>query len=102
MGKHTHYWKEYTRAQVRGSLRLFAVLGAGVAAIASAGYFHEPLGVVFPWLMSALLLGLGAALFHFSRHVSKVVCPECGTVYQRSKWHGQCPNCGLKLMQADP
>ena len=101
MGKHTDYWKEYTKSQVRGSLRILGVLAIGLLAVALAGALHEQLGRSFPWVMSALGLALVLALFYASRNVYDVHCPECGTSYKRSKWHGQCPSCGLRLLQPD-
>ena len=102
MGKHTAYWHEYSRAQVRGTVRLFMAIAAWVLLVAMLAMSHEFVGRIFPWLMGAAFLGLVLTVFHIGRNAYRVVCPECGTHYTRSKWGGTCPACGLGLLQQDP
>ena len=102
MGKHTRYWQDYSRAQARGALRLFVTIAAWAAAVMVLTIAHEQLGRAFPWVIGAAFAGLVASILYLSRHAYRVVCPECNTVYQRFKWHGQCPHCGLKLLQEEP
>lgn len=102
MGKHTAYWNAYSRAQVRGTLRVLAAIVLWGLAIAGLALAQAYVGGAFPWLMGGALFGLAITLVLLSRHAYRVVCPECGATYQRSKWHGQCPQCGLGLLQPDP
>ncbi|KFN49796.1 hypothetical protein [Arenimonas composti] len=102
MGKHTAYWQAYTKAQVRGSLRIFAAIGAAIVLVIVLSLLHEILGAAFPWLLGAAFLGLAVVLVRMGRDAYAVRCPECGTGYRRHKWGGQCPTCGLRLLQDDP
>ncbi len=102
MGKHTAYWEQYTRAQVRGTLRLFAALLAWLVVIAVLALFHGAFGSSFPWLIGTALIGLAATVALMGIKSQRVVCPECGAAYTRAKLGGQCPSCGLRLLQHDP
>lgn len=102
MGKHTAYWQEYGKAQVRGTLRIFAAIAFWLFLAALLAFAHEAFGRIFPWLMGGAFLGLVVTLILLGKNAYKVVCPECGTAYARSKWDGACPSCGLKLLQQDP
>ena len=102
MGKHTEYWQRYSRDQVRGARRMFAAIVAWIIVITCLTLAQDALAGAFPWLMGAAFAGLAATLLVLARNVYNVTCPECGTSYTRSKWGGQCPRCGLKLLQPDP
>jgi hypothetical protein len=102
MGKHTAYWQAYTRSQVRGSLRIFAAIAGWLGVVVVLALANEALGAAFPWLLGACFLGLVATLVVLGKRAYRVDCPECGTRYERFKWGGQCPACGLRLMQDDP
>lgn len=102
MGKHTAYWNDYSRAQARGALRIAVACAVWIGVVALLALAHERLGGTFPWLMGAAFTGLATTIIVLARNVYKVTCPECCTRYTRSKWHGQCPACGLKLLQPDP
>ena len=102
MGKHTAYWQEYTKAQARGTLRLLGAIVAWVLAIALLAAWNDAFGKGFPWLMGAALVGFAATIAWLGVRAQKVVCPECASTYTRSKWGGQCPTCGPRILQPDP
>lgn len=102
MGKHSAYWREYQQAQVRGTLKIFAVILGWIAVAILAVLMQTALAGAFPYVMGGVLLGVAVSILYLSRNVYKVTCPECNTRYERSKWGGQCPSCGLKLLQPDP
>ena len=102
MGKHTAYWQQYQKAQVRGSLRILGAIAAWVLVVILAALAHEALGAFFPFAMGAIFIGLAASIVVLGRNAYAVKCPECGAGYKRSKWGGQCPSCGLRLLQQDP
>lgn len=102
MGKHTAYWRAYSRAQVRGTLRIFAAIAIWTVIAGVLASVHDALGGFFPWLMGGVFLGLAVTLVLLGKNAYRVVCPECGTPYTRSKWGGSCPSCGLKLLQNEP
>ncbi|MBA8883093.1 hypothetical protein [Dokdonella fugitiva] len=102
MGKHTAYWENYSRAQVRGALRMSGVILAWVFVLALLAAGHDAFGKAFPWLIGAGLVGLAATTAWLAMRAQKVVCPECATTYTRHKWGGCCPHCGLGLLQQDP
>lgn len=102
MGKHTAYWQEYQKAQVRGSLRIFAAIAIWILLVILIVLSEDLLRGFLPVLIGIAFLALIVSIVVLSKDVYKVSCPECGRVYKRSRWHGQCPGCGLKLLQSDP
>ncbi len=102
MGKHTAYWQHYLKTQVRATLRLLAAIVVWIAATILIALAHEPLGSAFLPLMGAAFAGLVLSLVILAKGAYRVTCPECGAGYRRHKWGGQCPSCGLKLLQEDP
>lgn len=102
IGKHTAYWEEYARSQIRGTLRLFGAILAWLLVVALLAVWHQALGKFFPWLLGTAFAGLVVTVTCLGLRAHKVVCPECAGTYTRSKWGGQCPSCGLKLLQHDP
>jgi hypothetical protein len=102
MGKHTAYWEEYARSQVRGTLRLFGAIFVWVLVVALLAVWHEAFGESFPWLLGIAFVGLVVAVTWLGTRAQKVACPECASTYTRTKWGGQCPACGLGLLQNDP
>lgn len=102
MAKHTAYWREYQRAQVRGSLRIFLTIAAWTALIVVLVLAQDVVAGAFPLILTALFVGLVVSILVQSRNVYQVICPECSTTYRRHKWGGQCPSCGLKLLQNEP
>ena len=102
MGKHSAYWQRYQQAQVRGALAIFVAIAVSVGLVVLAVLMQEALAGAFPYVLGGVVVGMVAAILYLSRNVYKVVCPECATRYERSKWGGQCPFCGLKLLQSDP
>ncbi len=101
MGKHTAYWEQYTRAQVRGSLRLLAVIFGWILLVILLALAQGVLGAFFPFLLGAAAIGLIVSVVLLAKDAYKVTCPECRSVYRRTKWGGQCPSCGLKLLQPE-
>ncbi len=63
---------------------------------------HETLGTAFPWMIGTAFLGFIITLIRLGANAQKVICPECESVYTRSKLGGQCSACGLRIMQHDP
>ena len=102
MGKHTAYWEQYARSQAIGALRILGALLGWMLVIALIAIWHERVGGLFPWLMGIAFIGLVLTLAWLGTKAQKVVCPECGTSYTRAKIGGQCPSCGLRLLQHDP
>ena len=102
MGKHTAYWQEYQKTQARGALRIFLTIVTWTLVIVALVLAEEALAGAFPLLLGCVFFGLIASILFQSRHVYAVVCPECSTKYKRNKWGGQCPSCGLKLLQHEP
>lgn len=102
MGKHSAYWQRYQRAQVCGALTLFAAIVAWIALVILAVWMKAALAGALPYVLAGALVGLVTSILLLSRNVYRVTCPECGTHYERSKWGGKCPACGLKLLQPDP
>ncbi len=102
MGKHSEYWKAYGRGQVRASLRLVLAIGAWIVAAAVAAASKAWLGGMLPWVLGTIFSGLIVTIVRMGKDAYKVLCPECATTYRRNKWGGECPGCGLKLLQADP
>lgn len=102
MGKHTEYWRQYQKAQVRGSLRIVVAIAAWILFIILVALVGESIGKVFPIAIAGAFVGLIVSVIVLSKDAYKVACPECGGSYKRSKWFGQCPSCGLKLLQEDP
>jgi hypothetical protein len=102
MGKHTAYWEAYTRSQIRGTLRLSGAILAWVLAIALLAVWQQELGRSFLWLMGTAFIGFIVTITWLGMRAQKVVCPECTSTYTRSKWGGQCPTCGLGILQHDP
>jgi hypothetical protein len=102
MGKHTAYWQQYGKAQIRDTLRIFAAIAAWLLVVVGVALAEDTLGDAFPWAIGGAFVGLAATIVWMTRHVYRVVCPECGTTYQRHRYGGQCTRCGLKLLQADP
>jgi hypothetical protein len=78
-----------------------AILG-WLLVIASLSLLGDKIGRGFPWAIGIALVGLVATLAWLGTRAQKVVCPECGTSYTRARIGGQCPSCGLRIMQADP
>lgn len=102
MGKHTAYWQDYSKSQARRTLTTFLVIIGWVAAAGLAAFANELLGVLFPFVLVVVFLGLVVSCVLLGRSAYDVTCPECGATYRRSKWGGQCPSCGLRLLQQDP
>lgn len=102
MGKHTAYWQQYQKAQVRGSVRIAAAIAAWLLVVILVVLAQKSIGELFPIVMAGVFFGLIASVIVLGRGAYKVACPECGSSYKRSKWFGQCPSCGLKLLQEDP
>ena len=102
MGKHTEYWQAYSRARMRDGLRVAAVLGGMIIVGVQLNTAKGVLGGLYPVLCGALVVGCFALLVVLGRRSYAVVCPECATAYQRTKLDGQCPTCGLKVLQPDP
>jgi hypothetical protein len=102
MGRHTAYWQQYRKDQVRGSLRIVAAIAAWVLVVILVVLAQKSIGELFPIVMTAVFLGLIGSVIVLGKDAYKVTCPECGSSYTRSKWFGQCPSCGLKLLQDDP
>jgi hypothetical protein len=102
MGKHTEYWRQYGKSQTRGALRIAATVAGWLLIIVFVVLVGDATGPLFPVLVGAAFVGLVVSLVVLGKDAYKVVCPECGTRYRRSKWFGQCPSCGLKLLQEDP
>lgn len=102
MGKHTAYWQQYQKAQVRGSVRIVLAIAAWLLFVILIVLAQEPIGKLFPIVMAGAFVGLIVSVIVMGKDAYKVACPECGSSYKRSKWFGQCPSCGLKLLQEDP
>lgn len=102
MGKHTAYWQRYSRAQVRGALRIAGAIALWILVVVLLALAKDTLSRAFPVLMFGAFAGMAISIVVLARHVYRVTCPECGTQYTRSKWHGQCPTCGLRMLQSDP
>jgi Zn finger protein HypA/HybF involved in hydrogenase expression len=102
MGKHTAYWRQYQKAQVRGSVRIVAAIAAWLLLVVLVALVQEALGMLFPVVMAGAFMGLIVSVIVLGKGAYKVDCPECGSSYKRSKWFGQCPSCGLRLLQEDP
>lgn len=102
MGKHTAYWEEYARSQARGTLRMLGAILAWVLVVVLIVLLHETLGAAFPWMIGAAFLGFIITLIRLGANAQKVICPECGSAYTRSRLGGQCSACGLRIMQHDP
>lgn len=102
VGKHTEYWQQYQKSQVRGSLRLVAAIAAWILVVILVAIAQDGFGDFFPVAMAAVFAGLVATLVALGKDAYKVTCPECGAPYKRNKWGGQCPSCGLRLLQHDP
>jgi|SRR5690606_3798721 len=102
MGKHTAYWQQYQRTQVRGSLRILGAIVAWILVSILIVVAQEQIGRAFPWAMGIALAGLTVSLVVIGKDAYKVKCPECNAEYKRRKWGGQCPSCGLKLLQHEP
>ena len=102
MAKHTAYWQEYQRAQVRGSLRIMLTIAAWIVLVVLLVLAQDAVAGAFPFVLAALFVGLIVSILVQGRNAYKVLCPECSTVYTRHNWGGQCPSCGLKLLQNEP
>lgn len=102
MTKHTAYWQEYQKAQLRGALRIFLTITAWIVLIILLVLAQNMVAGAFPLLLVILFLGLIISVLVQGRNVYRVVCPECSTIYKRHKWGGECPSCGLKLLQHEP
>lgn len=102
VAKHAAYWQEYQKAQVRGALRIFLTIVTWIVLIVLVVLAQDIVAGALPLLLAVLFLGLIISVLVQGRNVYRVVCPECSTTYKRHKWGGECPSCGLKLLQHEP
>ncbi len=79
-----------------------AAIVAWLSVIVLVALAQKSIGALFPIAMAGALVGLIASVIGLGKDAYKVSCPECGSSYKRTKWFGQCPSCGLKLLQEDP
>lgn len=104
MGKYTGYWEEYSKARSRDGMRMSAALVGGIVGGVLLSRAREPLGLgdFYSFLTVAFFMGFLILLIAIGKNIYDVLCPECGAHYQRSKFGGECPSCGLKFLQHDP
>jgi hypothetical protein len=103
MGKYTEHWDRYKQESKKQTIVLLLLIAIGLPGTALVAYLISLVTGEYPALIHLGMLGAWLVLFTtLAVRASKVVCPQCGTVYSRGKSLSNCPHCGLRMLQDEP